>query len=145
MMVEHLKHEGTSHSFSDLLKICVKMGASWSVRDFRQTGVTPSGPGAFLLLFSLAVFPLPGQKRPCQCMPGPVTFPLSCIDRASSMLPRGQRPGFVWPDENLGPKRANWGKRSGYEQRRSFSASGECQHRGSFHKLNSYNNSIKDF
>ncbi len=26
MMVEHLKHEGTSHSFSDLLKICVKMG-----------------------------------------------------------------------------------------------------------------------
>ncbi len=31
MMVERLKHEGTSHSSSDLLKICVKMGASWSV------------------------------------------------------------------------------------------------------------------
>ncbi len=28
MMVEHLKHEGTSHSSSDLLKIFVKMGAS---------------------------------------------------------------------------------------------------------------------
>ncbi len=26
MMVEHLKHEGTSHSSSDLLKISVKMG-----------------------------------------------------------------------------------------------------------------------
>ncbi len=26
MMVERLKHEGTSHSSSDLLKICVKMG-----------------------------------------------------------------------------------------------------------------------
>ncbi len=38
MMVECLKHEGTSHSSSDLLKICVKMGASWSAQDFRQTG-----------------------------------------------------------------------------------------------------------
>ncbi len=53
MMVEHLKHEGTLHSFSDLLKICVKIGASWSAQDFRQTGVTLSGPGAFLLLFFL--------------------------------------------------------------------------------------------
>ncbi len=52
-MVEHLKHEGTSHSSSDLLKICVKMGVSWSAQDFRQTGVTPSGSGAFLLLFFL--------------------------------------------------------------------------------------------
>ncbi len=51
--MEHLKHEGTSHSSSDLLKIFVKMGASWSALDFRQTGDTPSGPGAFLLLFSL--------------------------------------------------------------------------------------------
>ncbi len=42
MMVDHLKHEGTSHSSRDLLKICVKMGASWSAQDFRQTGVTPS-------------------------------------------------------------------------------------------------------
>ncbi len=53
MMVEHLKHEGTSHSSSDLLKICVKMGASWSAQDFRQAGDTPSGPDAFLLLFFL--------------------------------------------------------------------------------------------
>ncbi len=53
MMVERLKHEGTSHSSSDLLKICEKMGASWSAQDFRQTGVTQSGPDAFLpfLLF----------------------------------------------------------------------------------------------
>ncbi len=36
-------------SSSDLLKIFVKMGASWSAQDFRQAGVTPSGPGAFLL------------------------------------------------------------------------------------------------
>ncbi len=53
MMVERLKHEGTSHSSSDLLKICVKMGASWSAQVFRQAGDTPSGPGAFLLLFFL--------------------------------------------------------------------------------------------
>ncbi len=53
MMVERLKHEGTLHSSSDLLKICVKMGASWSAQDFRQIGVTPSGSGAFLLLFFL--------------------------------------------------------------------------------------------
>ncbi len=25
------------------------MGASWSAQDFRQAGVTPSGPGAFFL------------------------------------------------------------------------------------------------
>ncbi len=49
ILMESLKHEGISHSSSDLLKICVKVGASWSVQDFRQTGVTPSGPGAFLL------------------------------------------------------------------------------------------------
>ncbi len=47
MMVEHLKHEETSHSYSDLLKIFVKMGASWSAQDFRQTGVTQYGPDAF--------------------------------------------------------------------------------------------------
>ncbi len=52
-MVERLKHEGTSHSSSDLLKICVKMVASWSAQVFRQAGDTPSGPGAFLLLFFL--------------------------------------------------------------------------------------------
>ncbi len=39
MMMEHLKHEGTLHSSSDLLKICVKMGTSWSAQDFRQAGV----------------------------------------------------------------------------------------------------------
>ncbi len=53
MMEEHLKHKGTLHSSSDLLKICGKMGASWSAQDFRQTGVTPSGPGTFLLFFIL--------------------------------------------------------------------------------------------
>ncbi len=53
MMVERLKHEGTSHSSSDLLKMWVKMGASWSAQVFRQAGDTPSGPGAFLLLFFL--------------------------------------------------------------------------------------------
>ncbi len=53
MMVERLKHEGTSHSSSDLLKICVKMGASWSAQVLRQAGDTPSGPGAFLLLLFL--------------------------------------------------------------------------------------------
>ncbi len=52
-MVGRLKHEGTSHSSGDLLKIFVKMGASWSAQDFRQTGVRPSGPGAFLLLIIL--------------------------------------------------------------------------------------------
>ncbi len=39
MMVEHLKHEGTSHSSSDLLKIFVKMGASWSAQVLRQAGL----------------------------------------------------------------------------------------------------------
>ncbi len=48
-MVERLKHEGTSHSSSDLLKIFVKMEASWSAHDFRQAVVTPCGPGAFSL------------------------------------------------------------------------------------------------
>ncbi len=53
MMLERLRHEGTSHSSSDLLKTCVKMGASWSAQIFRQASDTPSGPGAFLLLFFL--------------------------------------------------------------------------------------------
>ncbi len=42
MMVEHLKNEGTSHSSSDLLKICVKMG---------------------LVLFSFSVSGRPGAPR----------------------------------------------------------------------------------
>ncbi len=53
MMEERLKQEGTSHNSRDLLKICEKMGASWSAQVFRQACVTPSGPGAFLLLFFL--------------------------------------------------------------------------------------------
>ncbi len=36
------------NSSTDLLKICVKMGASWSAQTFRQAGEIPSGPGAFL-------------------------------------------------------------------------------------------------
>ncbi len=40
MMVERLKHVGTSHSSSDRLKICVKMGASWSAQVFRQAADT---------------------------------------------------------------------------------------------------------
>ncbi len=47
MMGEHLKHERTLHSSSDLLKIFVKMGASWSAQDLRQAGDTLSDPGAF--------------------------------------------------------------------------------------------------
>ncbi len=58
MMVERLRHEGASHSSSDLLKICVKicvkMGASWSAQEFRQAGDTPSG--AFLLSFFLKIW-----------------------------------------------------------------------------------------
>ncbi len=49
MMVECLKNGGTLHSSSDLLKIFVKMRASWSAQDFRLAGVTLSGPGAFFL------------------------------------------------------------------------------------------------
>ncbi len=48
IMVERLKQQGTSHSSRDLLKICVKMGASWSAQTFRQAGEIPSGPEAFL-------------------------------------------------------------------------------------------------
>ncbi len=50
MMVEHLKQAGTSHISSDLLKICENTEAIWSAQDFRQAGVTLSGPGAFHLL-----------------------------------------------------------------------------------------------
>ena len=38
MMVEQLKQEGISHSFRDLLIICVKIGASWSAEALRQVG-----------------------------------------------------------------------------------------------------------
>ncbi len=56
MMVERLNHEGTLHSSSDLLKIWVKMGASWSAQDFRQTGVV-------LVLFSFFASGSPGAPR----------------------------------------------------------------------------------
>lgn len=50
MTVECLKQQGTSHCSSDLLKICVNIGASWSaVQTFIQAGETPSAPG--LLFF----------------------------------------------------------------------------------------------
>ncbi len=39
MMVERLKQEWTSHNSRDLMKICVKMGASWSAQVFKQAGV----------------------------------------------------------------------------------------------------------
>ncbi|XP_051536710.1 leukemia inhibitory factor receptor-like isoform X2 [Myxocyprinus asiaticus] len=38
MMVKRSKPQGTSHCSSDLLKICVKMGASWSAQAFKETG-----------------------------------------------------------------------------------------------------------
>ncbi len=40
MMVESLKHEGTLHSSSDLLKICGKMVSSWSAQVLWQAGDT---------------------------------------------------------------------------------------------------------
>ncbi len=43
----------TLYSSGDLLKICVKMGASWSAQVLRQAGDTLSGPGALLHLFFL--------------------------------------------------------------------------------------------
>ncbi len=56
-------------SSSDLLKIFVKMGAIWSAQDFRQAGVTPSGPVAFFLFCfwktwrTYGAFPLHGTAR----------------------------------------------------------------------------------
>ncbi len=61
--------------------------------------------GIFRAIFQARlVFPLPGQKRACQCVPGPVAFPLSLpgLDRASSVLPWGQRSGFFGPMKTLG-------------------------------------------
>ncbi len=56
MMVERLKQQGTLHSSRDLLKICVKIGASWSIQTFRQAGEIPSGPEAFLDFCFLKTF-----------------------------------------------------------------------------------------
>ncbi len=58
-----MKHEGTLYSSSDLLKICVKMRASWTSQVFRQAGDKPSGPGAFLLFFFIFYFFLPGTHH----------------------------------------------------------------------------------
>ena len=49
MIVERLKQQGTSHCSNDLLKICVKTGASWSAQAFKQADEMPSGPEAFLV------------------------------------------------------------------------------------------------
>lgn len=49
MIVERLKQQGTSHCSNDLLRICVKTGASWSAQAFRQADEMPSGPEAFLV------------------------------------------------------------------------------------------------
>ncbi len=53
---------------------------------------------------SLAVFPLLAQRQVCQCVPGSVAFPwlLPGLDRASSVLPWGPRPGFFGPMKTLG-------------------------------------------
>ncbi len=56
-MVEHLKHEGTSHSFSDLLKICVKMGPAGQHRFLGRLVTHRLGLVAFLLLFFLKTWP----------------------------------------------------------------------------------------
>ncbi len=83
MMLECLKHEGTSHCSSDLLKIFVKMGASWSARDFRQDGLTLSGPGAFfsfLLLEDLAHFVFADLN--CRCGESGVAGGVNgCVER----------------------------------------------------------------
>ena len=49
MMVELLKHEGSSHSSRDLLNICVYIGASCEAQTLRQDGETLSGPAALRL------------------------------------------------------------------------------------------------
>ncbi len=53
MTVERLKQEGTFIQLQRSVEDLCEDGASWSAQDFRQAGVTPSGPGAFLLLFFL--------------------------------------------------------------------------------------------
>ncbi len=53
MMVERLKQPEASYSSRDLLKILVKMVASWSTQTFRQAGETLSGPEALLDFYFL--------------------------------------------------------------------------------------------
>ncbi len=65
-MVEHLKYAGTTHSSSDLLKNFVKMGAGWSPLVLKDAGDTLSGPGAFLLLFSLKTWRTSSSLFPVQ-------------------------------------------------------------------------------
>lgn len=49
MIVDCFRQERTLNSSSELLKIWLKMKASWSVQIFRQEGDTLSWPGAFLI------------------------------------------------------------------------------------------------
>ncbi len=80
-------------------------------------------------------------------MPGLVAFPLSLPgpDRASSVLPRGQQPGFFGPTETLGQSGPAGARGVVLNKDGVSPASGERQCRGSFHKVSSYNTSIKDF
>ncbi len=55
MMMERLKHEGTSYIFSDLLKIFVKMRVSWSAPDLCNS--------LGLVLFSFSASGRPGAPR----------------------------------------------------------------------------------
>lgn len=50
MMVECLKHKDTSHSSKDLLKVCVKVGASCWAQTLRQVGDTVWSRGLPYLL-----------------------------------------------------------------------------------------------
>ena len=52
MMVDVLKHVGTEQSSSDLLKMLVKIGASWSQQCFRVNRETLFGPNFFYHLLS---------------------------------------------------------------------------------------------
>lgn len=49
VIIEHLKEHGTTHCSSNLLKICVKIGASWLAQSLRHAGETSSEPEAFLV------------------------------------------------------------------------------------------------
>ncbi len=66
-----------------------------------------------------------------RCVSTVTSGALSCLIGASL----GPKARVFWPAENLGPKRASSGLRSGYEKRRT-----QWQHHGLFPKVNSYNN-----
>ncbi len=88
-MVECLKHEGTSHSSSDLLKICVKMGASWSAQVFRQAGVTPTGWCLSSLVLSEDLAHVIFTELNCRCGGdgGCMVFFQTCNKTRSDRLP----------------------------------------------------------